>query len=414
MKNFSVKADYIYQSITQSMFFDVDSLAMTHLYLPIIGASSYSIYNVLINESNSFKKKLKLTPSIKRLLKITGLSLPQFQKGINMLEALGLLKTYTEPSININNKKEYKVFYLIYPPKTPKSFFNHFFLTQYLHKSLGSDDFQRTKFFFSDPIPSLKTASEVTKNINDVFNSSDLNLNEKVKNIINPNTIRDREKSSLAFDSIKDINNILKIKKVDFRIEDRNSKKIILSLLLDSEIGDVHNKTIAESICNCIRDEKKITYKNMKDYILGLKENSNNYKNLQQNATSENEIESNSSKQQMVLNKIESCSSSPINMENKNILSIYVSEFSYEVLIKVIDFISKHKSINSNFNWKYFNKVMSTIKQNYWNSSLELVEQHLQKNTSKNLDNNKPLENNDSLFNSKKNNLNSKTIEWEI
>ena len=154
--------------------YPIDSIGKRSIYLlyqPLIGSQATGLYFTLLAE----EKQLSLTNSPcshLRLTKITGYSLENIQTSLRKLEGIGLVKTYCK------EEQEIQYIYELQLPLTPIKFFNHQILNTLLLKTLGKEDYQRTKVCFSRKHSDRTTYQEVTAKFSEVF---DIDLLQKTK-----------------------------------------------------------------------------------------------------------------------------------------------------------------------------------------------------------------------------------------
>ena len=122
----------IYEAKALSLISSGDLDIVISLYLPIIGSFAFAIFVALVNQSRIEEQTThEHGPLFARLQLTSG----QFVKGIEALEAVGLLKTFY--------RKEEKVqhyIYGLYAPKDPSSFFQDPLLLGTLRKYLGEEE----------------------------------------------------------------------------------------------------------------------------------------------------------------------------------------------------------------------------------------------------------------------------------
>ena len=122
----------IYEAKALSLISSGDLDIVIALYLPIIGSFAFAIYSSLVSESkNETMKHSEHGPLFAKLQLTSG----QFYKGIEALEAVGLIKTYFRNEENVNH-----FVYGLYAPKDPSSFFQDPLLLGTLRLYLGEEE----------------------------------------------------------------------------------------------------------------------------------------------------------------------------------------------------------------------------------------------------------------------------------
>lgn len=152
--------DY-YEAKAFSIISDEDIGVFADLYMPLVGAVASAIYVALIRESKSKLSGLKKhEPFFARLQVTSG----QFRKGVEALEAVGLLKTYYQ------KKDKVAIFlYGVYAPKDPASYFKNPLLLGTLRRYLGEEEVQKIYASYHLEAP-LEGFEEVTSGFSEYFN----------------------------------------------------------------------------------------------------------------------------------------------------------------------------------------------------------------------------------------------------
>lgn len=115
---------------------ETDQQVFALLYMPIIKAESFALYQALLH----LKSTSSLTEYITHEALLSDLGLPEvsFLKAREKLEAIGLLDTYRNEKID--EKGNVKVFYHYHllPPASPKKFFSDILLRALLQQAVGA------------------------------------------------------------------------------------------------------------------------------------------------------------------------------------------------------------------------------------------------------------------------------------
>ena len=107
-----------YIVINKSVITDADKQVLNMLYLPIIGPLPLTLYNILLNDLD----KLQLISEVSNHAKILSsmhITTNELMEARNVLEAIGLLKTYIKTD-TVNN-----YIYELYSPVSAHEFFSH-------------------------------------------------------------------------------------------------------------------------------------------------------------------------------------------------------------------------------------------------------------------------------------------------
>ena len=173
-----------YIVINKSILSDTDRSIIINLYEPLIGALAVSLYFTLWNDlsSNSVISRDLIHHHLMVVLK-SGIG--TIKTARESLEAFGLLKSYMKNgSIN-----EY--IYELYSPLTPSEFFNHPILNVVLYNNVGEKEYENLKNIYKNPRIDLKEYIDVTKKLDDVYDTSKFTLSSDVQdknsNIISVN-----------------------------------------------------------------------------------------------------------------------------------------------------------------------------------------------------------------------------------
>lgn len=144
------------------------------LYQPLIGNGACGLYLSLYAELDQLS--LTKAPSLmRRLTKITGLSLKEIHEASLKLEAIGLVAKYVKDT---ENKRIY--LYTLKTPLPPAKIFNHAILGPLLLQRLGQEELYRTKLCFKSAGFSDEGFSNVTAKFTDVFDINLLNGSDEV------------------------------------------------------------------------------------------------------------------------------------------------------------------------------------------------------------------------------------------
>lgn len=160
MKNLLPNDRYIIQ--LHKPFCEDYVMALTHLYQPLIGMNSITLYFTLTNEIEFLEG-----PSTHHtLMNITGMDLDQIYQARLKLEAIGLLKTY------VNEEDIRTYYYVLQPPFSAKEFFQDSMLSILLEHHIGEQllDRMRKKVFPEVNVPA--SIIDKTKSFEDVFTTS--------------------------------------------------------------------------------------------------------------------------------------------------------------------------------------------------------------------------------------------------
>ncbi|AQP52885.1 hypothetical protein CBF34_06865 [Vagococcus penaei] len=154
--NYRVKAISLYNG--------QDYRTLSTLYLPIIGATAFSLITLFLTEAESSTDSLKTHSS---LLDKLDISLPTFYQARLKLEAVGLLKAYTRTS-----ETNHQFLYIVQVPITPDKFLNDDLLSMMLLDRIGQTEFNKLTAHYESIVDDLTHYVDVTANFVKVFPSA--------------------------------------------------------------------------------------------------------------------------------------------------------------------------------------------------------------------------------------------------
>lgn len=150
-----IKEKTIVEVNTNSILSDYGDILITKLYLPIIGCNAMSLYFFFVNQY-----KLKVyTFELSDILFSLKLSMNDYLKARNTLEAIGLIKTY---------ENENKLLEVIYSPKSPSKFFDDIIFSGLLIKSVGKHKYNEIKQLFTNEI-NRDNCIDISSKFNNIF-----------------------------------------------------------------------------------------------------------------------------------------------------------------------------------------------------------------------------------------------------
>ena len=163
-----------YLVINKTILSDQDRDTLINLYEPIIGATAVGLYLAFWNDLNG--PMLRSTDrSHHHLMTLLKLSLDEIKKSRESLEAMGLLRTYyKEGDIN-----EY--IYELYSPLLPADFFNNAIYNVVLYNNVGKGEYDNLVKRYQKLDIDLSGYSDITKKINEVYESVDAPVPENIR-----------------------------------------------------------------------------------------------------------------------------------------------------------------------------------------------------------------------------------------
>jgi replication initiation and membrane attachment protein len=138
--------------------------SLTHLYQPLVGIHSVSLYQTLLNE---YQIRREASPQTHHtLMSYLSLPLDQIYEARLKLEAIGLISTYVT---EMEGTKTYT--YQLHPPFSPQEFFRDGMLSQLLIHHLGETKYSELERLFLESISESTDGENVTVSFTDVFDT---------------------------------------------------------------------------------------------------------------------------------------------------------------------------------------------------------------------------------------------------
>lgn len=182
-----------YVVINKSVLSDTDRSIIINLYEPLMGALAVSLYFTLWNDlgvSNIMSRDL----IHHHLMVVLKSGIGSIKVARESLEAFGLLKSYVKNG-SIND-----YIYELYSPLTPQEFFNHPILNIVLYNNVGEREYENLKTMYKTPRIDLREYTDVTKKLDDVYDTSKFTLSSD---------LRDKSTNSIMVDSRINFDEIL-------------------------------------------------------------------------------------------------------------------------------------------------------------------------------------------------------------
>lgn len=230
-----------YIVINKTILHNSDRNILIMLYQPIIGSNAISLYNTLW----SYLDKLEIMSSEwthHHLMGSLKLRLEEIIEAKELLEGIGLIKTYYKESNNLSN-----FIYELYSPMSAYEFLTNPILATSLHNNIGDLEYQRTIKYFKNCNIDLSQYKDITSSFIETFEP----LNQIQYDIICED-IRKSSKTKLEITSKIDMNELLSrfnnelldIKKINKEMKDLIYK---LSFIYNLSNDDLE-KIILDSI----------------------------------------------------------------------------------------------------------------------------------------------------------------------
>ena len=194
MKTITLLPADIYTVYNKTVLTKVDKDNLISLYQPIIGHTAVSLYLTLWRDLD----KLEIISkdfTHHHLMTILKISLDEIKKAREVLESVGLIKTYLKKG-PINN-----YVYELYSPLSSYEFFNHPILNVVLYNNIGKIEYENLKKLYKNVSINLKDYEDISKTLDSTFKSSS-NINFDSNDIKEKNISKINIKKGLDFDLI--------------------------------------------------------------------------------------------------------------------------------------------------------------------------------------------------------------------
>lgn len=205
--NYTSSNDY-YQINLESEISNIDFDVMISLYQPIIGYKSLAVYLTLIKNGKILDQDDVY--SHESLFNLMQISAGDFYIAKNILEAVGLIKTYYKEESGIRY-----FLYRIYSPKSPSDFFSNVLFKGLFIKYLGEKEAKKIIESYRKIDCSIDGFADVSSSFTDIF---ELNYQDKVfstkiaSDIVGHNNgyVKISFDYNAFFDSLKNVSQISK------------------------------------------------------------------------------------------------------------------------------------------------------------------------------------------------------------
>ncbi len=151
-----------YVVVNKTILTEIDKKNLIHLYEPIIGFGSVSLYLTLWSDLDRLEI-MSRDFTHHHLMSILKCSLDAIKQSREALEAVGLMKTYFKEG-DINS-----YVYELYSPLSASEFFNNPILNIVLYNNIGEEEYNNLKKINRKVNIDLKDYEDITKPMNAVF-----------------------------------------------------------------------------------------------------------------------------------------------------------------------------------------------------------------------------------------------------
>ena len=178
MNNISILPADSYMVINKTILNELDNKILTMLYQPIIGTTAVNLYLTLVCDldKNEF---MSIDETHHHLMTSMRMRLEDIVVAREKLEAIGLIKTYYKKGEDVNS-----YVYEIFSPISASEFFNHPILNIVLYNNVGKKEYERIVNYFKIPKINLNSYEDITKNFDEVFDTTPGSMFENALNDI--------------------------------------------------------------------------------------------------------------------------------------------------------------------------------------------------------------------------------------
>ena len=241
MKKYILLPADSYVVINKTILHDEDRKIITSLYLPAIGMDAVMLYFLLWSDLDS-SSIVSSDFTHQKIVSNLRMTINEVEDARSKLEAIGLIKTLVKEG-NVNN-----YIYELYSPVSATEFLSHPILNIVLYSNIGKKEYDNLIKTFKMPRFNTSGYTDITKNFNDVFESTcmtsyDLSLED----------IRKYNKLKLNINSNFDFNFLINAmpKNIDTsRIFTKEIKELIISLSFIYDIDAIKMTNIDKGSLN--------------------------------------------------------------------------------------------------------------------------------------------------------------------
>ncbi len=226
-----------YIVVNKSLLSDTDKSVILNLYAPLIGSLAVSLYFTLWNDLG-VGDIMSVDLNHHHLMVSLKSGIDKIKTARETLESFGLMKTYLKNG-NVND-----YVYELYSPLTPSEFFNHPILNVVLYSNIGSKEYENLQAMYKYPKIDLKEYIEITKKLDEVYDTSKFTLKED---------IRGRENGSINVESKINFDEIMSsIPKgiINERAFNKKTKDLINNLAFIYNIDTLKMTEMIRSVLN--------------------------------------------------------------------------------------------------------------------------------------------------------------------
>ena len=194
---------------------------LQRLFLPLIGPEAVGVYTFLM-QFDFAKVKSSMTHYV--FMNELRMNLLQFRTCMDMLEAIGIVKTY----VHHEAQHSHYIYQMLQLP-SPKQFFGDPMLSVYLYQSVESARYKQLKAYFSDVAPDYTSYQDVTKKFTQVFKIPVKDVETDISGLTDTTSYQGIQVENVDFD-FDMLYQLLQSHFISSKIVTKSTKALILQL----------------------------------------------------------------------------------------------------------------------------------------------------------------------------------------
>lgn len=241
MEKYNLMPADTYVVVNKTILHNEDRKIITSLYLPIIGTDAVMLYFTLWSDLDN-SEILSMEYSHQKLVSSLRITINELKTSFDKLEAIGLIKTFIKEG-NVNN-----YIYELFSPVSASEFLSHPILNIVLYSNVGKREYDNLVKSFKIPRLNTSNYKEITKNFNDVFESTSMTSYD-----LSLENIRKYNKLKLNINSSFDFNFLISSmpKNLDTnRMFTKDIKELIINLSFIYDIDAIKMSNIIKMSLN--------------------------------------------------------------------------------------------------------------------------------------------------------------------
>lgn len=241
MEKYNLMPADTYVVVNKTILHNEDRKIITSLYLPIIGTDAVMLYFTLWSDLDN-SEIISRECSHQKLVFSLRITINELKTSFDKLEAIGLIKTFIKEG-NVNN-----YIYELFSPVSASEFLSNPILNIVLYSNVGKREYDNLVKSFKIPRLNTSNYKEITKNFDDVFESTSMTSYD-----LSLEDIRKYNKLKLNINSNFDFNFLISSmpKNLDTnRMFTKDIKELIINLSFIYDIDAIKMSNIIKGSLN--------------------------------------------------------------------------------------------------------------------------------------------------------------------